>query len=349
MHFATLQTGLFIFLIATATALFGWLIHDYMQPVFWTIVFAIVFYPLYRYFLRKTKERGSLSAVLTILSILVIVFVPLSILGSLIVNEALTLYGKLSAGSVPWQGFAVLLEYTGALVAPFGIDVAVIETRALEWLQALATHIGPELVNAGRATASTAIGIGITLYLLFFALRDGEHILERIIHALPLGDKKERLLVQKFSATVRAMFRGTFIIAIIQGALGGLLFALVGIPSAALWGFVMGILALIPAIGTALVWLPAGVALILTGSVWQGVIVLLVGAFVIGLIDNILRPVLVGKRAAMPDALVLLSVIGGLSLFGVTGIIIGPVITAFFLAMWQLFEYDYAEELETRG
>ncbi len=349
MHFSTLQTGLFIFLIASATALFGWLVHDYLQPIFWAIVLAILFHPVYEYFYRVTKKRGSLAATLTMLFVLVIVLVPTYILGYLVVHEAVDLYERLSSGTVSWEGLSVLVQTLGAFLEPVGITAADIEARITGVVQNVSAQLGPELLNAGRATASTIIGVGVSLYLLFFALRDGVALKERVIHALPLGDKKERMLAARFVTIVRAMFRGTFIIAIIQAIIGGILFAAVGVPSAVLWAFVMGIFALIPAVGPAIVWVPAGALLIISGSVWEGVVVLAVGSIIISLVDNLLRPVLVGKRAAMPDALVLLSVIGGLSLFGIAGIIIGPVITALFLSMWQLFEYDYAQELETRG
>lgn len=349
MHFKTLQTGLFIASLIAATVLFGWLIHSYILPIFWATVLAILFYPAYQRIYAYTKGRAALSSLLTITGILIVVLVPMYVLGSLILKEAIGLYTIFREGDIQTLN---LLSRAQQLLLPFeayGIDVATMQAHLVTVAKNFSTQIGTYSLEIGRATAQTIVATLLMLYILFFTLRDGEAISMRIRHALPLGDTKERMLFERFVTIVRTMFKGTFIIAIIQGALGGILFALVGVEGAALWAFVMGVLALIPAVGPALVWLPVGLILLFSGSVWQGVVVLVVGATVISLIDNLLRPVLVAKGTAMPDVLILLSVLGGITLFGVAGLIIGPVITAFFLSMWQLFEHDYADELKKYG
>lgn len=349
MHFKTLQTSLFISLLVAATALFAWLIHDYILAVFWAVVLAIAFYPIFVRIRTALKGRASLASLITILFIIVVVVVPLYILGSLVASEALSLYESFSKQDITAKSVMAQLQVVMQPLAQFGFDVSTAQQHISSLVQHLSSKVGGFAIDAGRATAGTFVGALLMLYILFFALRDGGSIARRTMQALPLGDKKEQMLFDRFVAIVHAMLKGSFIIALIQGILGGLLFAAVGLQAAALWGFVMGILALIPATGTALVWLPAGLFLIATGSLWKGVIVLLVGTFVIGLVDNLLRPVLVAKDTAMPDVLILLSVLGGLTLFGVAGIIIGPVITAFFLSMWQLFEHDYEKELKKHG
>jgi len=349
MQFKTLQTSLFIFLLVVATALFGWLISGYILPVFWAVVLAILFHPVHMRIYAYTKERAATSALLTMLFILVVVLVPIYILGALVASEAISLYVGLSQGDV--ESFNIFAQ-TQTLLAPlqqFGINVDNLQAEIVSFAQSFSAQIGSYALDIGRATAGTLVATLLTLYILFFTLRDGKEIGTRVMKALPLGDAKEQMLFERFVAIVHAMFKGTFIIAIVQGAIGGALFMLVGIKSAALWAFVMGLFALIPAVGPAIVWLPAGLFLLATGAVWQGITVLAVGAVVISLIDNLLRPVLVAKGAAMSDVLVLLSVLGGLTLFGIAGIIIGPVITAFFLSMWQLFEHDYAKELKKHG
>ena len=348
-HFKTLQTVLFISLIVAATALFVWLVNDYLLSVFWASVFAILFYPLFQRLRTLVRGSASVASLLTMAIILCVVLIPTFILGSLVVNESRSLYDSLANNTISTER---LVEYVGPLAAPlaqFGIEPAALEARAAVLLEDLGTRIAGYALSAGRTTVQIAIGTLLMLYVLFFALRDGERIMQRVMRALPLGNDKERMLFARFTAIVRAMFKGTFIIAIIQGALGGLLFAAVGIPSAVLWAFVMGVLALIPAVGPALIWIPAAFFLFTTGQVAEAVIVVIVGTVVIGLIDNVLRPILVAKDTAMSDVLVMLSVIGGITTFGIAGIIIGPVIAAFFLAMWQLFEHDYADELKRYG
>ncbi len=348
MHFKAIQMGLFIFLMIAATYLFGWLISGYLLPIFWAIVLAIIFHPVYKKLLSYTKNKASLSSLVTILFIMTVVIVPIYILGVLVTEEAVSLYAQLTLdnGSVN-----VLTQVQNALapLEQYGVDTTKIEVEILSFTQKISEQIGTYAFDIGRATAGTIIATLLTLYILFFTLRDGEHIGKRIMEALPLGDTKEKMLFNRFVSIVHAMFKGTFIIAVIQGVIGGILFLSVGIESAALWAFVMGLFALIPAVGPAIVWLPAGLLLLMSGSTWEGVTVLAVGVVIISLIDNLLRPVLVAKEAQMSDVLILLSVLGGLSLFGIAGIIIGPVITAFFLSMWQLFEHDFAKELKKFG
>jgi len=348
-HFKALQNGFFILLLAIATALFAWLMSGYLYPLFWAVVLAILFRPLHIRFLNLCGSRHSLASLLTILSIILVIGVPIYFLGVLVANEAVQLYINLTQADAQSLASMQTLESLIAPLSQFGIDTATALSKTIALGQSVVAEIGSYALDIGRATLSTLISAAIMLYILFFALRDGDRIMQRISNVLPLGDEKERLLFGRFVSIVHAMFKGTFIIAIIQGAIGGILFVVAGIPSAILWAVVMALCALIPAIGPALVWLPAGVLLLASGSTWQGIMVLAVGFFVISLIDNLLRPVLVAKDAALSDVMILLSVLGGLSLFGIAGLIIGPVIAAVFVSMWQLFEHDYARDLKKFG
>ena len=205
--------------------------------------------------------------------------------------------------------------------------------------------VATSLVAFSQYTLSFLIEVMIMLYLLFFFLRDGTKIVRLLRHYLPLGDDYERLLVSRFSDTTQAVIKGTILISVLQGIIGGVLFGLVGIPNPVLWGATMGVLAIMPLIGTSVVWLPAAIILMVTGSFWSGMIILLVGALVISSVDNFLRPILVGRSTKMPDSLVLLSTIGGIATFGVSGFIIGPIIAALFLSLWTIFEEKYRVEL----
>jgi predicted PurR-regulated permease PerM len=175
------------------------------------------------------------------------------------------------------------------------------------------------------------------LYLLFFLLRDGRALSKRIQDALPLPPKQERALFSKFTTVIRATIKGSVLVAALQGALGGVIFWLLGLHAPVLWGVVMGLLALLPAVGAAVIWVPAAIYLLAIGDVWQGVVLLIFGAFVIGLVDNILRPLLVGKDTKLPDYVVLISTLGGLATFGLNGFVLGPVIAAMFIASWDIF------------
>jgi predicted PurR-regulated permease PerM len=203
-------------------------------------------------------------------------------------------------------------------------------------------YVAGQALSLGQNALTIAVLFGLTLYFLFFLFRDGDAIMRGLIRALPMGDAREERLFRKFAEVSRATVKGTLVVAMVQGALGGLMFALVGIPAAVFWGVAMGVLSLLPAIGAALVWLPAAVFLFATGAIWQGLVVVVGGTFVIGLVDNLLRPILIGRETKMPDYLVLLATLGGLTAFGLAGFVAGPIIAALFLVMWEMFAEEYA-------
>jgi len=193
------------------------------------------------------------------------------------------------------------------------------------------------VLNIGQNTFDFMVGFVVMLYLLFFLLRDGVALARRIRDAIPLAADHKRELFDKFATVIRATVKGNILVAMSQGALGGLIFAFLGIPGAVLWGVVMAVLSLLPAVGASLVWGPVAIYFFSTGAIWQGVVLSAFGVLVIGLVDNILRPILVGKDTKMPDYLVLLSTLGGLAVFGLNGFVIGPVIAAMFMAVWGIF------------
>jgi predicted PurR-regulated permease PerM len=205
-------------------------------------------------------------------------------------------------------------------------------------------YIAQSALSIGQGTLRGAVFFFLMLYLLFFFLRDGPRMLEALVRALPLGDQRERLLMARFAEVSRATIKGTLVVGIAQGAIGGTAFALLGIGAPVLWGVVMALLSILPAVGTALVWLPAAIILLVNGQVVSSLVLIFVGVFVIGLTDNLLRPILVGRDTRLPDYLILLSTLGGLAGFGLAGIIIGPIIAAFFLSIWQMAETELGSD-----
>ena len=180
------------------------------------------------------------------------------------------------------------------------------------------------------------------LYLLFFFLRDCDQLLRSIARALPLGDARERALFERFTAVTRATLKGTLVVGTVQGTLGGIFFALLGLDAPAFWGVMMVACSLIPIIGPTAVWLPTAIILLATGSVAKGIILLILGTFGIALVDNFLRPLLVGRETRIPDFVVLLSTLGGLTLFGLSGFVAGPAIAGLFITVWDMFAREYA-------
>jgi predicted PurR-regulated permease PerM len=172
---------------------------------------------------------------------------------------------------------------------------------------------------------------------MYFFLIDGDKLIDKILYYVPLEEKDERRMLDKFTSVTRATLKGTAVIGVIQGALAGLAFAVVGIPSSVFWGTIMMVLSIIPAIGSGLVWMPASIILIATGHPVKGIGLALFCGLIVGSLDNILRPRLVGKDTKMPDLLIFLSTLGGIAFFGVMGFIIGPIIAALFVTIWEIY------------
>lgn len=269
-----------------------------------------------------------------------------------LVQEAAQVYermrsGQLNFGNYAQQIFNALPEWATQLLAHFHLSSLSelqekFSSAAVQASQFLAT----KALNIGQDTLGFIVSVGIMLYLLFFLLRDGVALGKRVRQAIPLDEAHKRNLVSKFTTVVRATVKGNIVVAASQGALGGLIFWVLGIQAPVLWGVLMAFLSLLPAVGASLIWMPVALYYLATGAAVQGAILIAYGIFVIGLVDNLLRPLLVGKDTKLPDYMVLISTLGGMSLFGLTGFVIGPAIAALFVATWGLFTQDVGEGLQ---
>ena len=347
MKFDSIQQFFFLGLLLVTTGAFLWILSLYLFPVFWAMVIAVVFYPFYLRVNRYYKGRASLASFTTVMGVVAMVILPLLILGGMIVDESVTLYQGFSTDTRASNGLSLLerAEQFAVYFEPYGISQEAVVDRLRTWATSLSQVLATSLITLGQGTFSFVISFAIMLYLLFFFFRDGERLQHTLMHYIPLGDTDERRLFTRFAETARAVLKGTLTIAAIQGAIGGLAFWIVGVSNPVLWGVAMAAMALIPAVGPAIVWLPVSIILLATGSVWQGVTILLVGIFIVSLIDNFLRPVLVGRGSKMPDSITLLATIGGLATFGVSGLVIGPIVAAFFLTLWAMFGERYQKQL----
>ncbi len=337
----------FFGLLALATLAFFGVINAFIVPLFWAIALAILFEPLNDRMAAAIGGRGGFASLLTILLILLSLVLPLMLLGLVVTEEVVHLIEAIEDGSIDpgaavrWgrESAPLLFEYA----ARFGIEPEGLKEKlssaALNSGQWIASHA----LNLGQNALRFMVMLLLMFYLLFFFLRDGHAIVERLIQILPLGDARERQLFDRFAGVVRATVKGTFVIAAIQGLIGGVTFALLDIRAATLWGVVMAMLSLLPAVGAALIWVPAAGMLIAGGDWLSALILIAVGVFVIGLADNLLRPIMVGRDTKMPDYLILLATIGGLALFGISGMVIGPLIAALFITLWEMFEQSYGD------
>lgn len=336
-----LEDGSFLLLLVVVSLAFGAIILPFFTAIFWAALLAILFNPLQNYLNRKFGHRVNLNAFLTMLASLLIVVIPLSVILTMLGIEGAVFYQKVSSGEIQLQGWIDKIKTTvpaiQTLAEKVNIDLANIKELVSKAALTGSKYFATQAFTVGQQYLIFVINFILMLYLTFFFLRDGHSLIELLVRALPLGDTRERHLFKKFAEVARAVIKGNLMVAVTQGTLGGIIFWILGIDGAMLWGVVMVVLSLLPAVGSALIWAPAAILLFISGDVVKGVVLILFGVFVIGLVDNILRPILVGRDTKMPDYMVLLSTIGGIALFGLNGFVIGPVLAALFLAFWQIF------------
>ena len=343
MPLLPLHKRAFILLLIAVTTGFGLVLEEYAVAIFWGVVFAIVFAPLHRKLLMRMPNKPTLAALATLLISLVMVILPLSLIGLSLIKETAAIYdrissGNLSAGSYVEQVFNALPSWLTPWMEKLHLGtLEEIQTKLSNIALQASKLAATKAVGLGQNTLGFVVGFGVMLYLIFFLLRDGKELVARIWAATPLAPEHKRELAIKFITVIRATVKGNLAVAAAQGALGGLIFWILGIQGAVLWAVVMAFLSLLPAVGAGLVWGPVAIYFLATGAVTKGLILAAYGVLVIGLVDNVLRPLLVGKDTKMPDYVVLISTLGGMALFGLSGFVLGPAIAALFMAAWELF------------
>lgn len=333
----------FILLLLAVSIGFGVILWPFIGAVFWALVLAILFNPLNKRLLRRMPRQPNLATLITLLLCLLGVILPLVLIGISVVNETMHLYNQMSSGQI---NFGSYLQQINAAMPDWLIKL--LDRTHLSSLQDIQAKLSNTAAEAGKLLAGKAVELGqntlgfmvsfcVMLYLLFFLLRDGTYLLARIRDAIPLNQAHKKSLAEKFTVVIRATVKGNLVTACVQGALGGFIFWVLDIQGAVLWGVCMAFLSLLPAVGASLIWGPVAIYFMAVGNVTQGVILAAYGVMVIGLVDNVLRPILVGKDTKLPDYLVLISTLGGMSIFGLTGFVIGPTIAALFITCWDIF------------
>lgn len=338
-----LESKVFGGLLLAVSLAFGWILLPFFGALFWAAVLAIVCVPLHARLQRALPKRRNLAAGLSLLLILLLVLLPLALVAAMLAQEAaavvaLVQSGQFSLSLYLQQLYAVLPDWAGSLLHRLGLGTSgLMQDRLSAGLSQGAQFIATRALSIGQDTFDLVMHFFIMLYLLFFFLRDGQSLVQRLRQAMPLQADVKRSLGAKFATVIRATVKGNILVAMVQGALGGLIFWLLDLHAPVLWGVLMAFLSLLPAVGAALVWLPAALYLMATDLWVQAGVLVAFGVLVIGLVDNLLRPVLVGKDTKMPDYVVLLSTLGGIAVFGINGFVIGPVIAAMAMAVWDLW------------
>lgn len=337
-----------LLLIACALAL-GWILQPFWGAILWAVIIALLFLPLFRRLLPRVGGRRSLAASLVLLVVMLMGVLPLTLLAASLAREAAALYQLIAGGA--WQPelavrrlFAALPGWMTSLLDHFGVaDFDSLQRRMSSGLAQAAQLITSQALGVGLHTFDFLTSLAITLYLAFFLLRDGEALVRTVAAGLPLAAAHQRALGEKFATVVRATVKGSLLVALAQGALGGLAFWVLGVQGALLWAVLMSFLALVPAVGAALVWAPVAAWFAAHGQWGAAAGLTAWGVLVIGLVDNLLRPILVGKDTRLPDYVVMIATLGGMSVFGLNGFVVGPAIAAMCIAAWHIAVNTAAE------
>lgn len=331
---------LFLTFVLLVTVSFFCLIKDFLLACFWAIVLAVVFEPAYQKFRHYFKNSEKIPLFMTMLMIVLVFVIPCLSITLMITAESTDYYNKIQSGEINPQ---LYFQDTLALVMPKfkrlphipGMSIEEISAAAGNTFAQAVKNIAQEVPALTQNLLNLLVQVALTFYILFFLLRDGHQLLRKLISLIPIGDRIEIELFERFTSVARATVKGGLIVAVLQGSIGGLLFWGLGIPAAFLWGALMIILSLLP-IGSALVWAPAAVILFIQGQTLKAAVLLAVGVLAIGMIDNFLRPRLIGKDIKMSDYLILVSTLGGLAWFSLTGFILGPIVAALFITCWEI-------------
>jgi predicted PurR-regulated permease PerM len=336
-----LERRTFAAALIAVTGLFGWALWPFAGAILWSVVAAIMFMPLNRRIAERLPGQPTFAAALTLLAFTAAVVIPAILLASFLLDRAADIYvgirsGQIDIGKTFLQAQALMPGWLLRLLARVGItDLASLRETLSAGVATRLQALTSGALALGQGAASFLLALVVMLYLTFVLLRDGQRMASDLGPYIPLAPADRAMFAARFVEVVRATVVGGILVGMAQGALGGIVMALLGVPNAALWAVLMALASLLPAVGTGLVWVPVSLFLLATGAAWQGVVMALSGLFLIGSIDNVLRPILIGRQTRMPDFLVLLATLGGLASFGFNGLLIGPVAAALFLSAWQ--------------
>ncbi len=341
------KTVLLLMVIAIS-ALFLSMIRQFLMAIFLAGLFSALARPVYRRLNVRFRGHKHLASVTTLLLMVVVVMIPLLALTGIVVAQAIDVGhsvtpwikqaldepGEFSTYLQHFPYYEQLLPYREPIVEKAGQLVASVSKFLVGGLSA-----------ATLGTVNFLFMSFVFLYTMYFFQMDGDKLVRKILYYLPLESREENLMLDKFTSVTRATLKGTLLIGILQGGLAGTAFAVAGIDNAVFWGTVMAVLSIIPSVGSALVWGPASIILIVQGSVVSGVGLLIFCGVVVGSLDNVLRPILVGKDTKMHELMIFFGTLGGIMMFGITGIFIGPLIASLFVTIWEIYGVAFKDVL----
>jgi predicted PurR-regulated permease PerM len=344
VHRRRLESAVFLAMVLVTTVTFFWMVRVFLWPVFWAAILAVLFHRIHTRMLAACGGRRAPAALLAMLAVVLLVVLPFMLVAGAIARQGLLLYRGIAAGEISVHGPIDMVERwlpaASDFLARYGVDMIQLRVSVQELAASATQLVATRALGVGQDVLWVTVMFALMLYLLYFFFRDGERIVERVTRVLPVGEERRNRLLLKFTQVVRATVKGNMIVAVLQGGLIILLFWSVGIQTAVFWGVIAAVLSLLPAVGASFVWIPTTIFLAATGQIWQAVVVF-IGGVLIGLVENVLRPIVIGRDTRMPDYLVLVSTLGGVAVFGLAGFVAGPVIAALFLVIWELFGEEY--------
>jgi len=337
-----------VLIVMSVSALFFSMLYQFLMAIFLAGLFSALARPVYRRFKILFRGRRHAASLTTLLLMIVVVLIPLLLLIGLVVGQAVAV----GETAVPWarQNLTHPDELTAYLQhLPFFEYLepyrGVILEKAGQLVGSTSNWIVGVLSQATLGTANFLFMTFVFLYTTYFFQMDGSKLVHKILYYLPLNSDDESLMLNKFTSVTRATLKGSLVIGALQGCLAGIAFAVAGIDNAVFWGTVMAVLSVIPSIGSALIWFPAAVVLIMRGDVSAGIGLMVFCGLVVGSIDNLLRPILVGKDTRMHELMIFFGTLGGIFMFGITGIFIGPLIASLFITVWELYGIAFKDFL----
>lgn len=348
MNQDAVNKSVLVLMVIAISALFFSMIHQFLMAIFLAGLFSALARPVYRRLKVMFKGHRHLASVTTLLLMIFVVLIPMMLLVGIIVGQAIDVGQSIT----PWVKQTIeqpdrISAYLQHL--PFYDELVpyreIILDKAGKIVGSISKWIVGGLSQATLGTANFVFMTFVFLYSMYFFQMDGDRLIRKILYYLPLNSDDESLMMEKFTSVTRATIKGTMLIGILQGGLAGTAFALVGIDNAVFWGTVMAVLSIIPSVGSALVWIPAVIILIMQGDVGSGVGLLIFCAVVVGSLDNVLRPILVGKDTKMHELMIFFGTLGGIMMFGIAGIFIGPLIASLFVTIWELYGLAFSDYL----
>lgn len=334
-----------LFLVFLSFYLLYQILSPFLESILWAIFLAMIFYPGFKKLQRVLKRNGFLPALSMTIIVTLVIVIPFSYLIIFLANEIVDVYqslewmiktGRLQAYLQQASSIPVLKEILTKLQEAFDFIRIDPTSLFLNNLQQIGTFLFNQSSKVLKGLSTFLFGFLLTLLSLHYLFKDGKHLTERLKEIIPLPEGQKNLLIGRFQEMVRAAIYGGGLIAIVQGAMGGLAFWILGLHSPVLWGTAMAFLSFIPIVGTALIWVPASIFLVIWGSLIKGIILLIIGVFGISLVDNFLRPHLISSKTQIHPLILFFAILGGINLFGIIGIIAGPLIVTVCLSLLKI-------------